>query len=616
MSVIIQIIKSFIQRVLKYRFNTLFYLLLVGVLYFSFWQFFEVVERPLSLDYPPAIIFNVASAFLLSLLYFIPLEKKGFTFVPLVALSAYLLSNSLYYRTYYTIMPIDSFTMVENLNGLRDSIFSSFRQVDAWFVLPTASLMLLYYAFLRKRIVAEPKTSRMGKSGLIFVIIAIVIGNQLYEKRNDVSNLLSKENEFRYDAIEGTSTYGFVCCWIWQMSEYFNASKDISPQEQLKVENWLTAHAEDETHFERKISLNGNVILLVVESMESFPIGKSIAGEVITPNLNAFLKSDSCFYASHVVPQVKEGRSSDAQLMINSGLLPLNSGAACFRNPRNDYHTLAKAMKTKGYSTTTLLGGNASFWNQGVFNKVLGYDRLISIDQFRYDETYEFGLTDSSFMAQSIEHLVQLPKPFFAQMITLSSHAPFELIDHRVYLHIPKDCPRYLANYLNAIHYVDQCIGRFVADLRKVGLYDQTTIIITGDHDAFNHKPYLANKYGKQLFIQQSYDPLIILHSPIKKIYSAEMGQIDIYPTLLDILGANGYDWHGLGFSILGSKQRGFAIDAKKNIVCSSPQCSDYDFHQATEAWTISDIIISKNFFTQSHLMNRLAKDKKYLIER
>ncbi|MFZ4456239.1 MAG: LTA synthase family protein [Bacteroidales bacterium] len=591
------IIRKLVDLLQKYRFNLLLYVLFVAVLIFDFLWFFEIVERPLSWEYPPAIIFNVSTAFLLSLIYFVPRRYKGLIFIYLGLITTYLVGNALYFRTYYTIIPIDSFTMVENLNGLKESIFSSFRWADSAFLLSFLSLIATYYLFLKVRMVAERGQLRLKTTAVIFFLISLVIGNQLYQKRNDVSNLLSQENDFRYDLIEGASSYGFVSCWIWQSIDFFSAGKSISTAEQHQIESWLANHAEMEKIDPMKADLKRNVILLVVESLESFPIEKKINGIEITPNLNQLLSGDSCFFADHVVPQVKDGRSSDAQLIINSGLLPLSSGATCFRNPHNRYFTLAKALQSKGYSTTTLLGGNASFWNQGVFNKSLGYDKLISIDQFRYDETYEFGLTDSSFFAQSIEQLSALPKPFFAQMITLSSHAPFTLIDGRIYLQTPKECPKYIADYLNAIHYVDICIGRFISDLKKAGLFHQTTIVITGDHDAFSHKPYLRNSCCKTLFGAQSYNPLIVLNASAKGRYTAAMGQIDIYPTLLHLLGASDYAWHGLGFSIFDERKSGFAIDAKMNVVSDLKSVPDSIFQQALDAWQVSDLIIRKNYF-------------------
>lgn len=586
---------TFIRGCIKYYLNIIFYLVVVGVLFYSFWHFFEVVDRPLSFDYMPAVNFNFGTALLLSMLYFVRRHKKGFVFALLAILSIYLVSNALYYRTYYTILPIDSYKMVGNLNGLKDSIMTSFRWTDVYFVLPLLGLYIVYLLLIKKRVVVESKRFRNVGLITVAVVSTIIIGSEFYKARNNPYGLFSSENEFRYDAIEGTSTYGFVACWGWQVSEIFSESQKITPNEVAKIENWLAQHPTDTTTlFENK---RQNVILMIVESLESFPIGKKIDHQVITPNLNRLVREKGRIYADRVVPQVKGGRSSDAQLLINTGLLPLRAGAACFRNTNNEYKTLAEALHQKGYSTQTMLGGNASFWNQGVFNKLMGYSDLVAIDRYNYDETYEFGLTDSSFLSQSAKKLAQLPEPYLAQLITLSSHTPFVLIDNRRYLKTPKDCPKQLANYLNAVHYVDECIGRFIDDLKRSGQYQKSMIMITGDHDAFNHKPYLSNKYGKILFEERNYVPFLVLNAPTHKTEKAAMGQIDIFPTLLDLLGLNTYEWHGLGTSILRPNHPQFAIDAKFKFVSLEDKTANAPIQLATQAWEISNLIISKNYF-------------------
>jgi lipoteichoic acid synthase len=520
---------TFLQKLSKYRLNLSFFLLIVCVLYLNFYLFFNAVDRPLSLDYLPAVYFNASTAFLLALLYLLRKRNKNFVIFLLFSITLYLLSNVLYFRTYYSILPIDSIKMASNLMGLKDSITSSFRPTDLFFILPTLLLSLFYYFFFKTRLQLESKRYRINLLVIVLVFVSSVIGKEFYVNRNNPYGLFTDENDFRYDVIEGTSSYGFLCCWAWQMNEFFAANLGITPKETAKIEQWFSNHKHD--HHVVSENKGRNVILLIVESFESFPIEKKLEGREITPCVNKILREEACLYANHVVPQVKGGRSSDAQLMINSGLLPMHSGAACFRKPQNSYKTLAKALKERNYKSYTLLGGNASFWNQGIFNKLMGYDQLIAIDQFRDDESFEFGLTDSTFLSQAADKICHLPQPYLAQLITLSSHAPFELLDNRVYFQTPLDCPKELAQYLNAIHYVDKCIGKFVADLKMTGQYEKATLIITGDHDAFNHKPHLSNKYGKKLLEERSYDPFIVLNAGISKRHTTVLGQIDLYPT-------------------------------------------------------------------------------------
>ena len=585
---------KFIRR---YFYNILFYSFALGILYFNFWLFFNIVERQIDTDIPSSVFLHLTTCLFLSLPYFLAKKRKDILIYVLIFINLYLISNLLYYRTYFTILPIDSYTMLGNLRNLFDSIFSAFHLVDLFFVIPTIFISLLYYYLFRKKIVIESIKARTIFSGVIIIIILSTISINLLIERNEVSNLLSDENEFKYDVVDGASTYGFLHCWIWQFKALIEQNKKLTNVEEKKINQWLKRHKEDESFNFKVNTTKKNVILIIVESLESFPIGKKLNGKEITPELNKLIKSNNCFYAPNIIPQVNIGHSSDTQLMFNTGMLPPHTGAACFRYQHNTYYSLAKALKKEGYNTHTLLGGNGSFWNQGVMNQTLGYDDLTTIDQYRQDEYYDFGLTDSTFLSQSVEKISHFKSPFLAQLITLSSHDPYKLINNRIYFTAPKDCPPEMGKYLNSIYYVDKCLGMFMDSLKNSGLLEKSIVIISGDHDATKQQKKLWQNYAqKEWKCQISRTPLLIINGPAKKLDTTVTGQIDVYPTLIDILGLKNYFWHGLGQSMLNNKSE-YAINAHFEEFGDKKKISKFEIQQKKDAWEISDLMIRKNYF-------------------
>jgi phosphoglycerol transferase MdoB-like AlkP superfamily enzyme len=281
-------------------------------------------------------------------------------------------------------------------------------------------------------------------------------------------------------------------------------------------------------------------------------------------------------------------------------MLPPHSGAACFKYQHNTYNTLAKALHNKGYNSHTLLGGNGSFWNQGIMTETLGYDELIDINQFINNENYDFGLTDSTFLEQSVKKMSKFKSPFLAQLITLSSHDPYVLLNNRIYLKTPKDCPPEMARYLNAIHYVDKCLGMFIDSLRRNGLFEKSILIISGDHDGTKQQPEQWKTYAKNLWncgISQT--PLIIVNGTKKQVYNSIAGQIDVYPTLLDILNLKTYSWYGLGQSLLSKNKPAFALNARFDEFGDTTKVSANAILYARTAWDISDLMIRKNYFKE-----------------
>ena len=591
-------IATIAKKVSNHFYNLLFYCLCVVILYFNFWLFFDVVERQIDASLISSVFLHFSTCLVLSLPFFWVKIRKEILIYILFFINLYLIFNLLYYRTYFTILPLDSYTMIGNLAGLGHSIVSAIHWGDILFLIPTFTLSLLYFFHFKKRFVAESLKLRLICSAILVTIVTLTIAINLYINRNEVSNMLSDENEFKYDVVDGTSTYGFLHCWAWQFRTLIEPNNELTPKETAQIKQWLNQHKQYETFEHSCDTVSKNVILVIVESLESFPIGKKFGNQEITPYLNQLIKTNNCFYAPHIIPQVNIGHSSDTQLIFNTGMLPPHSGAACFKYQHNTYNTLAKALHNKGYNSHTLLGGNGSFWNQGVMTKTLGYDELIDIEQFRDDESYDFGLTDSTFLAQSAEKMSQFKSPFLAQLITLSSHDPYVLLHNRIYLKSPKDCPPEMARYLNAIHYVDKCLGMFIDSLRRNRLFDKSILIISGDHDGTKQQPDQWKTYAKNLWncgISQT--PLIIVNGTKKQVYNSIAGQIDVYPTLLDILNLKTYSWHGLGQSLLSKNKSAFVLNARFDEFGDTTNGSSEAILEAKTAWDISDLMIRKNYF-------------------
>lgn len=581
------------------RYNLLFFCLLVVSYYFNFWLFMQLVDRPIEPTIYSSVALHWCSALFLASAFFC-FKSKTISLYLLAFIHLYLMANLLYYRTYFTLMPIDSYTMIGNLNGLYDSVVSAIHTADTLLLLPTLLLSISYRFFFKKRFSTSSLAPRMITFSLIMTSIFATIAINLYIERNEVSNLLSDENEFKYDVVDGTSTYGFLHCWAWQVRTAFQGTQELTAAEKSKIETWLTAHRATQDLSFVSSSTNKNLIVLIVESLESFPIGKQLNHRVITPFLNELIRNEPCRYFPNMIPQVNIGHSSDTQLIFNTGLLPPLMGAACFKYPHNSYYTIPEALRSKGYYTCTLLGGNGSFWNQGVVNKNYGFDDLISIEKFTDDESFEMGLTDSTFLDQSATKLTAFRQPFMAQLITLSSHDPYRLIDNRMYFRCPKETPEELSRYLNAVNYVDKCIGLFIAKLKKSGLFQNSIILISGDHHATKQHPAEWSNYiTKTWKSDMSRTPFIIINGGDKKTDTSIAGQIDVYPTLLDLMNLHDYPWHGLGNSLLSKGKSAVAVNAQFEAFSNNNSASKESIKKAREAWEISDLIIQHDYFNK-----------------
>ena len=587
-----------------HKYNISFYLLILTSLYLSssIFNFLIGYRLPFRFwtDLSPHA-FALAWSIVITLPYFIIRRRKNYFFVLLLLHLAYLLANVLYYRTYYSIIPINSIKQLNNINGLLPSIVSSFRWHDVLLLVPTLTTIFLYYAYFRRRMVNSKLYIRMVGLHMSLLPALLFLGYQATDLLQDSQQNKKKLEVFYIDPCQAVRDYGIISDILWQISEFYESDKPISPTEEAKVKNWLAKRRQHKPQVAVKNSASKNVVLILFESLETWPLEKKIGGVEITPTLNELLSAQNTLYAPKVIPQTKDGRSSDAQFIINSGLLPLNSGAVFFRYPKSYYYSLPRALKASaGYHAVTMLGDEPSFWNQGEMNPSLGFDELYSKYNFDMDEEIGMGLSDASFLKQAAEKLDNLPQPFFAQLITLSSHMPFDIPSEEVGIELPPSVPATLARYLEAINYTDRAIGAFMRQLKISGKLENTIVVIAGDHEAFSveDRKKIIGKHKELSYISETATiPFIVVNAPVTKRHTSVMGQIDIYPTLLNLLDLNEYVWQGAGKSILAPGYAPFAITPSLDVVGDVSAAPYAEIQHKIEAWKISDIIIRRKYF-------------------
>ena len=101
------------------------------------------------------------------------------------------------------------------------------------------------------------------------------------------------------------------------------------------------------------------------------------------------------------------------------------------------------------------------------------------------------------------------------------------------------------------------------------------------------------------------YVPLIVLNSPVGDRYDKVMGQIDIYPTLLQLFGLEDYAWKGLGHSILDPNKPAFAVNSLGQIEGSAENLTDEETAHARRIYDISDLIIATDYFKDSDFADK-----------
>lgn len=543
--------------------------------------------------------FALAWSIVLSLPYFTTNKRKLLLFATITFYTLFLLSNVWYFRTYYTSIPLVGINQLNNLDGLLPSILASLRLKDVLLITPMVLILALYLSYFKRySLNLNTKVCYISSLGSLFVITAFA-GLQVYLHKENVT-FQKRLQAFTIDKCQAARDYGIFSVLIWQINDMVVGDKPLTASEKEKIDEWLLNNMNQLNQSSESAELSKNVIIVYFESLESWVLESKVGNQEITPNLNKLINAKNTVYAPYMVPQTKDGRSSDAQFILNTGILPLNSGAVFLKYPKTDYYSLAKALKEhKNYTTVTMVGDEPSFWNQGEMNPSLGYDYLYSSLEFNVDEEIGLGMSDESFFKQSSQKIKALPQPFMAQLITLTSHLPFKLPKDKIQIDVPATVPNKLADYIESINYTDRALGYLLKELEQTGLMANTMLVVIGDHEAFGkeqRKQLVLQNNGSTQFSAEPFTPFIVVNAPKSLNYKKVMGQIDIYPTLLDLLGVK-YEWFGIGKSIMSGHKPSFAITSDLRIIGDTSLVPLPKVKALQDAWPISDIIIRKKYF-------------------
>lgn len=512
--------------------------------------------------------------------------------VVMALLDVLLVANLMYFRTYYSAIPASSYLEAGNLADFKASVTDSLRWADI--VLPLITIATAVMAFRYKTTTRQPLTAVLKWWAAPLAGFALLLTGVNLCKGGFHKSLRSVRQSAYLCSADAPIFSVFGCIWY----DITDAAEPITPEKQAEIERWLASqpkHQPADSVTEKR----SNLLIVFAESLESWVLEKKVDGKEITPCLNRLLKEKSTLYAPNVLTQVKGGRSIDAQLMICSGLLPLMSGTYSSLYYDNTFYTLQKAMRGLKHSRSYLLTiDKVSTWNQGAVARSFGTDTIISYHDFKMTEAFgtHKRIGDASFFQQCREKIErgEVWKPgesVYMQFVTYSGHAPFKLPDHLRTITFPASIPEKAADYMTTAHYTDKAIGDFVAYLKTLPQYKETIVVIVGDHEglASYRQELVGNPACRGLVSDKQLTPFIVLNSPVGMRYDKFMGQIDIYPTLLNLMQLDAYRWHGLGQSILDPRKQGVAVGSVMNVEGTG---SDKEVERLKEAHTVSDYML------------------------
>jgi phosphoglycerol transferase MdoB-like AlkP superfamily enzyme len=468
-------------------------------------------------------------------------------------------SDILYYRQFRELPSVTALELLGEAWQVRSALKNLVQPLELIAFLSVPFFLLL--AFLPGRISSRLAPGSL-RSALFYSVLGILcLGISAYRSRGALQT-------HEYMGATWTARYlGFGVFHGTDIARYLSRKSASLKDREDAVNTARSWFAERERRLPSDTSTGSgagardwNVFVLQVESLQTFVIGASIDGQEITPNLNRLVGRS--LYFPNTYTQIARGGTADASLMVNCSLYPTDPEIVYISYAANRFYCLPRIFRDRGYSATALEAVAPDFYNFAGAYRQMGYERFLSKWDFKHDREIGYVLSDGSMLRQSVEKLNQSKSPYFAFITTMTSHTPFEGpgLPHK--LRLGKLEGTVLGGYLHAIHYVDSAIGEFVEGLERRGELAKTVLVFYGDHAGVHRGNSNLDQWLEipsddearwQLLERNipliSYTPDTTLAGRRDKV----AGQIDIAPTLLDLLGFEDTGAPFMGRSLLAS---------------------------------------------------------------
>ena len=507
-----------------------------------------------------------------------------------ILLDIWLIANLLYARNYTGMIPASSYALAGNLADFTTSVFNSFRVVDLLFPATTAA-QIVYYARHKMKSRKSPGAyfATLGAFFLIAFSITAMKGGFMDYHRHISASPNRHATVVQVQTLPGNLIYDII-----------EGSQPLPQEDRNGIERWL-ATKKKVNPLPDGVKPRRNLVWIICESLEAWPVGIEVEGHEIMPFLNSLVARDEgTIYFPNMLTQTGAGHSIDCQLLINAGLIPSATECYSFHNIDNTYFTVSKAMKElKGAKTYLLTTDGPNIWNQGKVAEAFGLDAILWGSDWSPGETDGDRLTDSALMDQIIARcrageLWKEGETAFVQIVLMTGHDPEEFPERLRRFQFSDAVPFYLSGYLNCANFVDGALKKMVDYVESRSDAAETLVLITGDHEGLhcNRKDMLATELGAKIVSPRECSLMAMVNSPVTLKSDGIIGQIDVYPTLLQLLGLTDYCWHGLGHSILGQDSIRFAVGQDTRLHGNTEGTSPVKIREVKTSREVSSMII------------------------
>lgn len=490
-----------------------------------------------------------------------------------------LFANVLYYRQFADFLTVKTMTNASKVApGLGKSATALLHPTDIFIWLDLIVIILL---LILKKIKIDQKSYGLSTPFAITSFGAFLLGLNMFLAESSrprlLRNTFDRSYVVKYLGLDTYTAYdGIKSAQTVQETKNINAN-DLNQILDYTHSNYATPNP----------SLYGkekgkNVIVIHLESFQQFLINLRVNGKEVTPFLNSLYSDKHTISFNNFYHQVGLGRTSDAENMLETGTYGISDGSLFTSlGSENTFQAAPQILDQQGYTSAVFHGNVGTFWNRNNVYKNFGYNYFFDQNYFSNARTDKigYGLKDKLLFAESIKYLEKMQQPFYCKYLTVTNHIPFSMdaedLDPNFKTSSTSDST--INNYFQTAHYLDQAVHEFFNYLKKSGLYQNSMIVIYGDHYALSNSenqtlaPLIgesADTWNDFNNVQMQRVPFMINAPNLNGFRDNNVaGEIDVLPTLLHLLGIDNRNYVEFGSDVFSPNFRKWIVFRNGTIV-------------------------------------------------
>ncbi|WP_047983058.1 LTA synthase family protein [Ornithinibacillus californiensis] len=516
------------------------------------------------------LFFNPLSSALLFLgiALFAKGKRVGLWIIIIDALMSFLIyANVVFYRFNNDYITLPTLSQTDNFGSLGGSIASLVQWTDIFYGLDVLILIGLFIWFKK-----DWSTTRIQrrKPILVFIVGLIAFSLNLGLAEADRPDLLKRTFDRNY-IVKYLGIYNFAVYDAIQNVKTSSQRVLADSDDITEVENYTKNKYAEPNPELFGVAEGKNIIKIHLESFQTFLINYELHGEEVTPFLNSLVNDpeQDFTYFDNIFHQTEQGKTADAELITDNSVYGLPQGSAFVTRGTNTYQSLPAIInQQQGYTSANFHGDYKSFWNRDEIYKQFGID--VYFDASYYDMSEDniinYGLKDKPFFEQSMPMLESLDEPFYAHMMTLTHHHPYIISEEEATIAPAETGDKSVDTYFQTARYLDEALEQFFTDLKEAGLYDDSVILLYGDHYGIskNHNRAMGEIIGEEITpfknAQLQRVPVMVKVPGVdgKGTVHKYGGLIDIMPTLLHLVGIDAQDYILFGTDLFSDNHKEF----------------------------------------------------------